>query len=259
MQYGHQFRSDRFEEKLPGKKDFLRRLTWLKNTHFTSPAAYVKLYMLAKFYSLICTFATVNAKATNIHPIFEKALGRKEKEAFLKQRSKVIWLTGLSGSGKSTIALGLEKKMLANGYFSELLDGDNVRSGINNNLGFSEADRLENNRRIAEISKLFVDCGIICINCFVSPTLQIRKMACEIIGRENYLEIFINTPLEECEKRDVKGLYKKARAGEIRDFTGIHQPFETPVNHDLEIKTVGRSVEECVNQLYEFILPKIKF
>ncbi|MFI5203129.1 MAG: adenylyl-sulfate kinase [Flavobacteriales bacterium] len=201
----------------------------------------------------------MNAQATNIHPIFEKALTRAEKEAFLKQHSKVIWLTGLSGSGKSTIALGLEKKLLAEKYFTELLDGDNVRSGINNNLGFSNAERKENNRRIAEVSKLFIDCGIICLNCFVSPTVEIRKIASDIIGRENYLEIYVNTPLEECEKRDVKGLYKKARAGEINDFTGIHQPFEEPNNPDLEIRTVGRTIEECVQQLYEFILPKIRY
>lgn len=201
----------------------------------------------------------MSAQATNIHPIFERALSRADKEAFLKQRSKVIWMTGLSGSGKSTIALGLEKKLLAEKYFTELLDGDNVRSGINNNLGFSQTERMENNRRIAEVSKLFIDCGIICINCFVSPTFAIRKIASDIIGRENYLEIFINTPLEECEKRDVKGLYKKARAGEIKDFTGIHQPFEVPENPDLEIKTLNQSIDECVNQLYEFILPKIRY
>lgn len=193
----------------------------------------------------------------NIHPIFDRILSREEKESFLNQKGLVIWMTGLSGSGKSTIAIGLEKKLFENGVLTQVLDGDNVRTGINNNLGFSESDREENIRRIAEVSKLFLNCGIVCINCFVSPTIAIRKKAKSIIGND-FIEVFINTPLEECEKRDVKGLYKKARAGEIKDFTGINAPFEAPINADIVIETKGKSIEDSVDQLYEFIIKKIK-
>jgi adenylylsulfate kinase len=193
----------------------------------------------------------------NIHPIFDRILSRTDKEKLLNQKGIVIWMTGLSGSGKSTIAIGLERKLHELGILTQVLDGDNVRTGINNNLGFSDSDRSENIRRIAEVSKLFLNCGVVCINCFVSPTLEIRANAKKIIGND-FTEVFINTPIEECEKRDVKGLYKKARAGEIKDFTGINAPFETPLNPDVEIKTVGKSIEESVNELLNHILPKIK-
>jgi len=193
----------------------------------------------------------------NIHPIFDRILSREEKENLLKQKGLVIWMTGLSGSGKSTIAIGLEKKLFEKGFLTQVLDGDNVRTGINNNLGFSEEDRTENIRRIAEVSKLFLNCGIVCINCFVSPTIEIRANAKKIIG-DDFLEVYINTPIEECEKRDVKGLYKKARAGEIKDFTGINAPFEAPSNPDIEIKTVGKTIEESVEELLNHILQKIK-
>lgn len=193
----------------------------------------------------------------NIHPIFDRILSREEKENLLKQKAMVIWMTGLSGSGKSTIAIGLEKKLFEKGILTQVLDGDNVRTGINNNLGFSEEDRTENIRRIAEVSKLFLNCGIVCINCFVSPTLEIRANAKKIIGND-FVEVFINTPIEECEKRDVKGLYKKARAGEIKDFTGINAPFEAPTNPDIEIKTIGKTIDESVNELLNHILQKIK-
>ena len=194
---------------------------------------------------------------TNIHPIFDQILSREEKENLLKQKGLVIWMTGLSGSGKSTIAIGLEKKLFEKGILTQVLDGDNVRTGINNNLAFSEEDRTENIRRIAEVSKLFLNCGIVCINCFVSPTIEIRSNAKKIIGND-FVEVFINTPIEECEKRDVKGLYKKARAGEIKDFTGINAPFEAPTNPDFEIKTVGKTIDESVNELLNHILQKIK-
>lgn len=193
----------------------------------------------------------------NIHPIFDRILSRTDKEKLLNQKGIVIWMTGLSGSGKSTIAIGLERKLHELGILTQVLDGDNVRTGINNNLGFSDSDRSENIRRIAEVSKLFLNCGVVCINCFVSPTLEIRANAKKIIGND-FTEVFINTPIEECEKRDVKGLYKKARAGEIKDFTGINAPFEPPLNPDVEIKTVGKSIEESVNELLNHILPKIK-
>jgi adenylylsulfate kinase len=195
----------------------------------------------------------------NIHPVFDRILQRKDKESLLQQKSIVIWFTGLSGSGKTTIAIALEKKLNDKGFLTQILDGDNVRTGINNNLGFSEADRTENIRRIAEVSKLFLNCGIITINCFVSPTIEIRKNAKQIIGADNFIEVFVNTPLEVCEKRDVKGLYKKARAGEIKDFTGINAPFEEPVNPEIDVKTEGLSVDESANQILTSILSLIIF
>ena len=195
----------------------------------------------------------------NIYPIFEKMLTRADKEELLHQHSVMIWFTGLSGSGKSTIAIALERELQKRGLLCRILDGDNIRSGINNNLGFSEEDRVENIRRIAEIGKLFVDTGIITIAAFISPNNDIREMAANIIGKENFLEIFVSTPIEECERRDVKGLYAKARRGEIKNFTGISAPFEAPANPALSIDTSTLSVEESVNKLLELILPKISF
>ncbi|MBX2845973.1 MAG: adenylyl-sulfate kinase [Saprospiraceae bacterium] len=196
--------------------------------------------------------------ATNIHPIFEKMLARETKEARLNQKAKTLWFTGLSGSGKSTIATGLEKKLFEGGFFIQILDGDNIRSGINNNLSFTEEDRIENIRRISEVSKLFVHAGVITLNSFVSPTKSIRAMAKDIIGSEDFIEIFVNTPLEICEQRDVKGLYKKARAGEIKNFTGIDAPFEAPEQPDVEVKTDGKTIEESVQAVYDQIIEKIK-
>ncbi len=193
----------------------------------------------------------------NLHPTFDRILGRTDKEQLLKQKSKVIWMTGLSGSGKTTIAIALEQKLRDKGFLTQVLDGDNVRTGINNNLGFSVEDRTENIRRIAEVNKLFLNCGVITINCFVSPTIAIRKQAKEIIGAADFVEVFVNTPLEICEERDVKGLYKKARAGEIKDFTGIDSPFEAPENPDVDVKTAHLSIEESANQILEVILPQI--
>ncbi|EHP49280.1 adenylyl-sulfate kinase [Odoribacter laneus] len=198
-------------------------------------------------------------KNTNIYPIFEQMLQRSDREQLLRQKSVMIWFTGLSGSGKSTLAIALERELYKRGFLTRILDGDNIRSGINNNLGFSEADRTENIRRIAEVSKLFVDCGIVTIAAFISPTRAIRQMAREIIGKDDFLEVYVSTPLEECEKRDVKGLYKKARKGEIRDFTGISAPFEAPLHPFLEIDTSCHSLEESVKILLEAIEAKIKF
>ena len=195
----------------------------------------------------------------NIYPIFDRMLTRADKEELLNQHSVMIWFTGLSGSGKSTIAIALERELQKRGLLCRILDGDNIRSGINNNLGFSEEDRVENIRRIAEIGKLFVDTGIITIAAFISPNNDIREMAANIIGKENFLEIFVSTPIEECERRDVKGLYAKARRGEIKNFTGISAPFEAPANPALSIDTSKLSVEESVNKLLELILPKISF
>jgi adenylylsulfate kinase len=185
-------------------------------------------------------------------------LGRDKKEILLKQRGIVIWMTGLSGSGKTTLAIGLEKYLYEKGHFDIVLDGDNVRSGINSNLGFSEGDRRENIRRIAEISKLFVSCGIITINSFVSPSEELRNMAKDIIGANDFYLVYVNTPLEICEQRDVKGLYAKARKGEIKEFTGISAPFDAPHKPDLEIDTHSRTYEDCLQQLIDFVEPKIK-
>ncbi len=195
----------------------------------------------------------------NIHPVFDKILNRPDKEKLLKQHSRVIWLTGLSGSGKTTIGRNIEMELNKRGYLTQVLDGDNIRTGINNNLGFSENDRHENIRRIAEVSKLFMNCGIICINSFISPTREMRHMAMEIIGKENFIEVYINAPLEVCESRDVKGLYQKARRGEIKNFTGIDAPFEAPLNPDIKLKTDELSVEEATKKALDYILPIITF
>ena len=190
----------------------------------------------------------------HIYPIFDRMLAREDKEQLLKQHSVMIWFTGLSGSGKSTIAIALERELHKRGLLCRILDGDNIRSGINNNLGFSEADRVENIRRIAEVSKLFIDSGIITIAAFISPNNDIREMAANIIGQDDFLEIYVSTPLVECEKRDVKGLYAKARKGEIKNFTGI----SAPLHPALELDTSKLSLEESVNRLLELILPKVK-
>lgn len=193
----------------------------------------------------------------NIYPIFDRMMGRSDKESLLKQRSLMIWFTGLSGSGKSTIAIALERELHKRGLLCRILDGDNIRSGINNNLGFSEADRVENIRRIAEVSKLFIDTGVITIAAFISPNNDLREMAAGIIGKENFMEVFVNTPLEVCEQRDVKGLYAKARKGEIKNFTGISAPFEAPAHPDLTLDTSKLTIEESVDILLEKILPRV--
>lgn len=200
------------------------------------------------------------AKTTeNIFPVYNQLLNRNDKETLLKQHSKVIWMCGLSGSGKTTIAKGVEKALHGRGYLTMILDGDNIRDGINKGLTFSSADREENIRRIAEVSKLFLNCGIIVINCFVSPELRMREIAKQIIGEKDFIEIYINTPLNICEERDVKGLYKKARKGEIKNFTGIDAPFEAPVNPDLDIKTNEMNIEEAVQKTVTYLLPFISF
>jgi adenylylsulfate kinase len=192
-----------------------------------------------------------------VYPLFEKLVSREVKEQKLGQHAKVIWFTGLPCSGKTTLALGLEKELISRGYLCQVLDGDNVRCGINNNLGFSNADRLENIRRIAEISKLFLSAGVITINAFVSPTNEIRDLARGIIGDDDFIEIFLNPTLDSCEHRDVKGMYKKARAGQIADFTGVNAPFEVPENPNLEIHTDTENIQTSLKQLLDNILPII--
>ncbi len=194
----------------------------------------------------------------HIYPSESLKLSRDLKEKQLHQRSKIIWMTGLSGAGKTTLSYALESALHGMGYFIQTLDGDNVRTGINKNLGFSDDDRYENIRRIAEVSKLFLNCGIITIASFISPTNEIRDMARTIIGKDDFIEFFVNAPLEVCESRDVKGLYEKARRGEIKEFTGINAPYEIPVNPALEIRTDLLSIDGSVKQMIDFLLPLIQ-
>ena len=192
----------------------------------------------------------------HIYPIFDRMLSRTDKETLLGQRGMMIWFTGLSGSGKSTIAIALERELHRRGLLCRILDGDNIRSGINNNLGFSPEDRIENIRRIAEVGRLFVDTGIITLAAFISPTNEMRRMAARIIGEDDFFEVYVSTPLEECERRDVKGLYAKARRGEIKEFTGISAPFERPEHPALTLDTSRLSLEESVKQLLDLIEKK---
>lgn len=198
-------------------------------------------------------------KKNHIYPVFDVQQKRKEKEKFLQQHSKVLWITGLSGSGKSTIALGLEYELTRLGYLSQVLDGDNIRSGINNNLGFTETDRLENIRRIGEVGKLLMNCGIVTISCFISPTRAMRQQAKDIIGAENFIEVFISTPIEVCEQRDIKGLYEKARKGEIKNFTGVDAIYEPPIDPDVNVDTSQYSIEESVKIVLDHIIPMIEY
>ncbi len=194
----------------------------------------------------------------NIHPIYDRMLLREDHERLLGQRATMMWLTGLSGSGKSTLAIALERALYERGFLCRILDGDNIRGGINKNLGFSAEDRKENIRRIAEVGRLFVESGVITIAAFISPTKESRAIAREIIGVDDFMEIYVCTPIEECERRDVKGLYKKARAGEIKEFTGVSQPFEKPTNATLMIDTTNLTVEEALAQILEVVLPRIE-
>lgn len=185
----------------------------------------------------------------NIFPIFDRMLARADKERLLGQRGVMLWFTGLSGSGKSTVAVALERELHRRGRLCRLLDGDNIRTGINAGLGFSADDRRENIRRIAEVGKLFVDTGIITLAAFVSPTEELRTLARDIIGAADFKEIFVATPLEECERRDVKGLYARARRGEVKNFTGISAPFEAPQNPALVLDTTDTPVAESVGKV----------
>ena len=193
----------------------------------------------------------------NIYPVFDRIYDRRVKEEILRQSAKVIWFTGLSGSGKTTLSANLEKELFFRRFFCQVLDGDNIRTGINNNLGFNDEDRLENIRRIAEVSKLLLNAGLITLCSFISPTEEIRSLARNIIGENDFIEIFLNPPIEVCEARDVKGLYKKARAGIIKDFTGISAPFEPPAHPDLEIDTSVVSIKESVDLIFDVIIDRI--
>lgn len=189
----------------------------------------------------------------NIYPIYDQMMSREDKEQLLNQRGMMVWFTGLSGSGKSTVAMSVERELHKRGILCRILDGDNIRSGINNNLGFSQEDRMENIRRIAEVGKLFVQTGIVTLACFVSPTEDIREIARQIVGEQDFKEVYVSTPIEECERRDVKGLYARARKGEVKNFTGISAPFEEPKNPTLSIDTSKLSLEESTMKVLEMI------
>lgn len=190
--------------------------------------------------------------ATNI-VTHDYEVTRQKREERLGQKGKLIWFTGLSGSGKSTLSNAVEKRLFAAGFTTYALDGDNVRSGINSNLGFTEADRKENIRRVSEIGKLMLDAGLVVCASFISPYIIDREGVKQIVGDDNFIEIYVNTSLEECERRDVKGLYKKARKGEIKDMTGISSPYEAPINPDLEIVTDHQSIEESVDKILDYL------
>ena len=194
----------------------------------------------------------------NIYPT-ATTVPRLQREWLLQQHSRVLWLTGLSGSGKTTIAQQVELLLHERGYSTVLLDGDNLRMGLNQSLGFSSEDRQENIRRAAEVAKLFVDAGVIALCSFVSPTAAMRSMVATIIGKEDFIEIFVNTPIAECERRDTKGLYARARQGEIQDMTGINAPYEPPLNPALLIDTVGKTPAHSADELLQFILPIITY
>lgn len=195
-------------------------------------------------------------KSTNV--VWQKTnVSRQQREKLLKQKGVLIWFTGLSGSGKSTVATMLEKKLYDMGKLTYLLDGDNVRHGLNSDLGFSKEDRVENIRRIAEISKLFVDSGVITIATFISPFINDREAVRELL-KEDFIEVYIDCPIEVCENRDPKGIYKKAREGEIKDFTGIDSPYEAPVNPEVTVQTHLNSLEECVSKIIDYLKTSLK-
>ena len=193
----------------------------------------------------------------NLHPITDRLLARSDREKVTRQRSKVIWLCGLSGSGKSTLAVDLEKRLYAAGKLAYVLDGDNVRKGLNSGLGFSDDDRKENIRRIAEVSKLFVDAGIVTINSFITPTEELRSLARSVIGKEDLIEVYVHASFETCQKRDVKGLYAKAEKGLVPSFTGKDSGFEAPETSDLIIDTESLSIDESSDRLFDFVIDQI--
>ena len=192
----------------------------------------------------------------NIHPTFGQLLGREAKEAMLNQHGLVVWLYGLSGSGKSTLATTLERRLHEEDVFTQVLDGDNIRTGLNNNLGFSDEDRLENIRRIAEVAKLFAQAGAVTITSFICPRNELRAMAREIVGPADFLEVYVECRFETCEQRDVKGLYAKAKAGQVKQFTGKDSLFEPPEPRsvaDLILNTDNQTESESLEQLFQAV------
>jgi len=183
----------------------------------------------------------------------EAVVSSEQRIAVAGQKGVVIWFTGLSGSGKSTVARSLEKRLMDQGHLAYLLDGDNIRHGLNKDLGFSTADRSENIRRIAEVAHLFADSGVICLAAFISPLIEMRAMAQRIVGAERFIEVAVDTPLDVCEQRDPKKLYARARAGEIEDFTGISAPYEVPVSPNIVLKTHEISVNDAVDCVWAYL------
>ncbi len=193
----------------------------------------------------------------HLYPV-HSVIGAAQRAGRLGQRPLLVWLTGLSGSGKSTLAVQAEKELHARGYAVFFLDGDALRSGLNRDLDFSEQGRSENIRRAAEVCKLLLDSGLVVITAFISPLHRDREMVRQVVGTERYFEVFVDAPLEVCEARDVKGLYKKARTGEIQNFTGINSPYEPPLHPDLVIRTAEKSVQQSLENLVSAIIPRIK-
>ncbi len=192
----------------------------------------------------------------NIHPSDFK-ISKVDRTNRLNQNPKLIWFTGLSGSGKSTLANAVEARLFDNGFLTYLLDGDNIRTGLNKDLGFSSEDRIENIRRIAEVSKLMMDAGILVVSAFISPFREEREMIAQLVGESNFLEVFVDCPLEICEQRDVKGLYQKARAGMIKNFTGIDSPYEAPLSPSMHIHSDKEELKDSVQKVVLSILTDI--
>ena len=196
----------------------------------------------------------------NVHPTFQNLLGREDKESLLCQRGLVVWLYGLSGSGKSTLAISLEQRLHGEGIYTQVLDGDNIRSGLNNNLGFSDVDRLENIRRISEVAKLFVQSGVVTIASFICPRNELRAIAKNIIGQDDFFEVYVECSFETCKQRDVKGLYAKAKTGQVKQFTGIDSSFEPPEPRDLADLILNTNIQtksESLQQLYQAVRPRV--
>lgn len=196
----------------------------------------------------------------NIHPTFQNLLGREDKESLLDQHGLVVWLYGLSGSGKSTLAIALEKLLHGEGIYTQVLDGDNIRSGLNNNLGFSDVDRLENIRRISEVAKLFVQAGVVTIASFICPRNELRAIAKKIIGQDDFFEVYVECSFETCKQRDVKGLYAKANTGQVKQFTGMDSSFEPPEPRDLADLILNTNIQtksESIQQLYQAVRPRV--
>jgi adenylylsulfate kinase len=193
----------------------------------------------------------------NIHPEFDRILGRSAKERLLKQRSCVVWLYGLSGSGKSTLADKLERHLHAAGRLTQLLDGDNVRTGLNSGLGFSDDDRRENIRRVAEVARLFASAGVITVCSFITPAKRLRSLARQIVGGEDFIDVYVKASFETCAERDVKGLYAKAKSGGVKNFTGRDSAFEEPDEADLILDTESESEDESLAKLIALIEPRV--
>ncbi|MBT5378668.1 MAG: adenylyl-sulfate kinase [Opitutae bacterium] len=193
----------------------------------------------------------------NIHPLGARILQRADKEGMLNQHGGVMWFTGLSGSGKSSVAIALEKKLHAEGFLTQILDGDNIRTGLNSNLGFTDEDRLENIRRIAEVAKLFAHAGMVVLCSFITPREELRRLARQIVGESDYLEVFVKASFTACEKRDVKGLYAKAKSGQVTHFTGKDSEFEEPGSADITLDTESETIEQSCDRAYDILRARI--